>query len=80
MKILYILKQKGELQKNMTTLRNDMKADIQNIMKDRDEIRKRINGKREKERLLIDICRQDKPAYEVCLYYIIIIELYIIRM
>ena len=53
------------MQKKTTSLRNEMKSELQNIMKERDEIRKRINGKREKERLLIEICRQERPAYEV---------------
>ena len=55
----------------MMASRLEMKTELQAITKERDELRKKINSKREKERALIDICRQEKPVYEVNLLFIL---------
>jgi len=41
-----------------------MKSEISGIMKERDDIRKKVNAKREKEKTLIELCKQEKPVYE----------------
>jgi len=48
----------------MVSLRTQMKSEISGIMKERDDIRKKVNAKREKEKTLIELCKQEKPVYE----------------
>jgi len=59
-----LLDQKAELQKRTITLRTQMKTELAGIMKERDEIKKKLNAKREKEKVLIDFCKLEKPVYE----------------
>jgi hypothetical protein len=56
---------KATIVSHLQTEREAMKQKVQKLLKQREEIKAKFQSKNEKEKHLFDVCKQEKPNYEV---------------
>lgn len=60
-----IAQQKQTLLSHLQQDRETMKQQFQKLVKQREEIKAKIQTKHDKEKALFELCKQEKPNYEV---------------